>query len=59
MGTSVLLLLGSWYLVPDLSGFTTAEIDWLYEQRIEPRKFHQYGDGRAKRGAAMGNHIEK
>jgi|TARA_R110002003_G_scaffold130_14_gene12253 hypothetical protein len=56
MGTSILLLVGSWYLVPDLSGFTTAEVDWLYEQRIAPRKFQRYADGRAKEGATMEMH---
>ena len=27
MGSSILLLVGSWYLVPDLHGFTTDEVD--------------------------------
>lgn len=53
MGTSVLLLMGSYYLVPDLQGFKTAEVDWLYEQGIEVRKFQRYKDGRAKEGVAV------
>ncbi|KAF3041898.1 hypothetical protein E8E12_005761 [Didymella heteroderae] len=53
MGTSVLLLIGSWFLVPDLQGFTTEEVDWLYTQKISVRHFQQYADGRAKAGAAM------
>lgn len=53
MGTSVLLLIGSWSLVPDLQGFTTDEVDWLYTQKIPVRLFQQYADGRANEGAAM------
>ncbi|KAJ4355271.1 hypothetical protein N0V95_003101 [Ascochyta clinopodiicola] len=53
MGSSVLLLIGSWFLVPDLHGFTTDEVDWLYSQKIPVRHFQQYADGRAKQGAAM------
>ncbi|KAF1926886.1 general substrate transporter [Didymella exigua CBS 183.55] len=53
MGSSVLLLIGSWFLVPDLKGFTTEEVDWLYKQKISVRHFQQYADGRAKEGAAM------
>ncbi|KAH7066948.1 general substrate transporter [Paraphoma chrysanthemicola] len=59
MGTSIMLLVGSWYLVPDLSGFTTAEVDWLYEQRIAPRNFQNFADGRAKEGAAAQIHDVK
>lgn len=53
MGTSVILLIGSWFLVPDLQGFTTEEVDWLYTQKIPVRHFQRYADGRAKEGAAM------
>lgn len=53
MGTSVLLMIGSWFLVPDLHGFTTDEVDWLYSQNIPVRYFQQYADGRAKEGVAM------
>jgi hypothetical protein len=53
MATSVLLFIGSWFLVPDLHGFTTDEVDWLYSQKIPVRHFQQYADGRAKEGAAM------
>lgn len=53
MGSSLLLLVGSYYLVPDLQGFTTAEVDWLYEQKISIPKFQAYADGRAKEGAAF------
>lgn len=53
MGSSVLLFVGSWFLVPDLHGFTTDEVDWLYSQKISVRHFQQYADGRAKQGVAM------
>ncbi|KAF2623270.1 general substrate transporter [Macroventuria anomochaeta] len=53
MASSVLLFIGSWILVPDLHGFTTDEVDWLYSQKIPVRHFQQYADGRAKEGAAM------
>ncbi|RAQ98716.1 MFS general substrate transporter [Stemphylium lycopersici] len=39
MGSSVLLLVSSWYMVPDLHGFTTDEVDWLYSQKIPVRHF--------------------
>lgn len=53
MAGSVLLFIGSWFLVPDLHGFTTDEVDWLYSQKIPVRHFQQYADGRAKEGSAM------
>lgn len=53
MATSVLLFVGSYFLVPDLHGFTTDEVDWLYSQKIPVRVFQKYADGRAKEGAAM------
>lgn len=53
MSSSVLLLIGSFFLVPNLKGFTTDEVDWLYPQGIPPRKFQEYADGSAKEGAAM------
>ncbi|KAH6629329.1 general substrate transporter [Boeremia exigua] len=60
MGSSVLLMIGSWFLVPDLHGFTTDEVDWLYSQKIPVRHFQQYADGRARDGAAMrGESTEK
>lgn len=52
MGSSVVLFVGSYFLVPDLHGFTTDEVDWLYAQRIPVRRFQEYSDGRAKEGAA-------
>jgi hypothetical protein len=55
MGTSVLLFIGSYFLVPDLHGFTIHEVDWLYSQKIPVRSFQKYADGRAKEGAAMRN----
>lgn len=53
MGCSVLLFVGSWFLVPDLQGFTADEVDWLYSQKIPVWRFQDYADGRAKEGAAL------
>lgn len=33
-GTSVLLLAGTWYLVPDTTNMTTEEIDEAYAQKL-------------------------
>ncbi len=33
-GTSVLLLLGAWYFVPDTTGMTAEEIDQAYAQKL-------------------------
>jgi hypothetical protein len=51
MGSSVLLLIGSWFLVPDLHGLTTDEADWLYMQKIPVRLFREHADS-AKISAA-------
>jgi hypothetical protein len=51
-GSSLLLLLISYPLIPDLRGLTTAEIDWLYENKIAPRQFQEYTNGRAAEGIA-------
>ena len=37
-GASVLLLLASYPLIPDLRGFSTVEIDWLYQNKIRCRR---------------------
>jgi hypothetical protein len=37
----------SYLLVPDLRGFATEEVDWLYEQKIPVWKIQEYV-GRAK-----------
>ena len=49
---SLVLLLVSYPLIPDLRGLSTAEIDWLYENKISPRKFQEYTHGRAAEGVA-------
>lgn len=41
-GTTVLLLLGAWKLVPDTTGLSTAEIDAAYEAKVKPRSFHRH-----------------
>jgi len=51
MGSSVVLVIGSYFLVPDLQGFSTDEVDWLYENKISVLEFQKYADGRAKEGA--------
>ncbi|KAH8634165.1 hypothetical protein IG631_09565 [Alternaria alternata] len=44
MGSSMLLLIGSWFLVPDLHGLNTNEVDWLYAQKTSVRHFQQHAD---------------
>lgn len=44
---SVVLLILSYPLVPDLRGLSTTEIDWLYENKISPRRFQEYAHGKA------------
>ncbi|KAF2222564.1 hypothetical protein BDZ85DRAFT_313551 [Elsinoe ampelina] len=51
-GASLVLFAASWFVVPDLKDFATDEVDWLYERKIEVRRFGEYTDGRAKQGAA-------
>ena len=51
-GGSLLFLVVSYILVPDLRGFAIEEVDWLYEKKISVRKFREYSDGRAKEGVA-------
>ncbi|KAJ0329938.1 hypothetical protein COL5a_003767 [Colletotrichum fioriniae] len=53
-GTSVFLLAGAWFLVPDTTGMTTEEIDKAYESELTPRRFqklalpaHMDHDGKA------------
>ncbi|KAK1624095.1 hypothetical protein BDP81DRAFT_502491 [Colletotrichum phormii] len=40
-GTSVFLLAGAWFLVPDTTGMTTEEIDRAYELELAPRRFQK------------------
>ncbi|RDW69283.1 MFS general substrate transporter-53 [Coleophoma cylindrospora] len=47
-GGSLLFVLGSFFLVPDLRGFAVEEVDWLYENKISVLKFRDYADGKAK-----------
>jgi hypothetical protein len=44
MGSSMLVLIGSWFLVPDLHGLSTNEVDWLYAQKTSVRHFQQHAD---------------
>ena len=37
-GTSVLLIIGTWFLVPDTTGMTTSEIDRAYAEKVPARK---------------------
>lgn len=41
-GTSVFLLAGAWFLVPDTTGMTTEEIDKAYESELTPRRFQKH-----------------
>src|ERR1700712_5656178 len=40
-GGPLLFLIVSYFLVPDLRGFSTEEIDWLYENKIPAWKLQQ------------------
>lgn len=39
MGSSVLLLFVSYFWIPEIRGLTTEEIDYLYENKVSPRRF--------------------
>ena len=39
MGTTVLLLVAGYLMVPDTTGLTAEQIDRAYDQRVSPRKF--------------------
>jgi MFS family permease len=41
-GTSLLLIVGGWYLIPDTTGMTTEEIDGAYEAGVSPRAFQSF-----------------
>ncbi|KAH7139947.1 general substrate transporter [Dactylonectria estremocensis] len=40
-GTSVFLILGAWFLVPDTTNLTAEEIDHLYIDKVNPRHFQK------------------
>lgn len=42
MGSSIVLLLVSFFIVPELHGYSREEIDWLYMKRIPVRQFAKY-----------------
>lgn len=42
MGTSICLVIGSWFLIPNTAGMTTEEVDWMYTKGIPVRKFRSY-----------------
>jgi hypothetical protein len=44
MGSPMLLLIGSWFLMPNLHGLDTNEVDWLYAQKTSVRLFQQHAD---------------
>jgi len=46
-GGSLLFFVVSYLLVPDLRGFSTEEVDWLYENKIPVRNIREY-EGKAK-----------
>jgi hypothetical protein len=39
MGTTVLLLVAGYLMVPDTTSLTAEQIDHAYDQRVSPRKF--------------------
>ncbi|TVY81732.1 Maltose permease MAL61 [Lachnellula suecica] len=50
-GGSLLFLLVSYILVPDLRGLATEEVDWLYQKKIAVRNFQKNAEA-AKQGVA-------
>lgn len=46
-GGGCLFFVVSYFLVPDLRGFATEEVDWLYENKIPVRKIREY-QGKAR-----------
>lgn len=39
MGSSILLLVVSYFWIPEIRGLTTEEIDYLYGNKVSPRRF--------------------
>jgi hypothetical protein len=44
---SLLLLIGTWFLVPETKGMTTEEIDRCYNEKIPVGQFQKYSGGAA------------
>jgi SP family general alpha glucoside:H+ symporter-like MFS transporter len=40
-GLSAVLLVASWFVVPETAGRSVEEIDAAYQQGISPREFHK------------------
>lgn len=47
-GLSAVLLVGSWFMVPETAGKSVEEINAAYQQGVSPRKFH---------GVQLENHL--
>ncbi len=41
IGTTVLLLVAGYFMVPDITGLTAKHIDHAYDQRVSPRQFRK------------------
>lgn len=41
MGSSIILLVMAYLWIPETHGLTTEEIDYLYENKVNPRKFRK------------------
>jgi hypothetical protein len=41
VGTTVLLLVAGYFMVPDTTGLTAEQIDHAYDQRVPPRQFRK------------------
>jgi hypothetical protein len=44
MGCSIILFVMAYFWIPETHGLTTEEIDYLYENKISPRKLGQVSD---------------
>lgn len=49
----------SYLVLPDLRGFSTEEIDWLYEEKISVWKIQEYVGRAAEEVLAMEANLER
>lgn len=52
-GGSLLFFVVSYWLVPDLRGFSTEEVDWVYENKIPVMKIREHHNQAKEAVSAM------
>lgn len=50
MGTSIVLFVLAYFYVPAIRGLSTEEMDYLYEKKVDPRRFGSVKVGREEMG---------